>query len=51
MKLLGDSQPMKNVLRTSDIFTDCESACDKDSFVLPRFELKALVNGNGATYI
>lgn len=26
--------------RTSDIFTDCESACDKDSFVLPRFELK-----------
>jgi len=35
---------MKNILRTSDIFTDCESACDKESFVLPRFKLKAVVN-------
>jgi hypothetical protein len=29
-----------NTERTSDIFTDCESACDKESFVLPRFEIK-----------
>ena len=31
-----------SIERTSDIFTDCESACDKDSFVLPRFELKCV---------